>query len=157
MDTVTYPNDKVKAFIQENLIAVRLLYDVQPLTGQFKVAWTPTFIMLDQDGQEHYRAVGYEAPEEFIPFLLLGMAKIKFDKKDFPEAIALLERVTGEYPRSDSAAESVYLLGVSHYKTTHQIQYMKQTYETLKAKYPNSEWVKRAQPYSLLPNPEVKR
>ncbi len=152
MDAVTYPNDKVKAFIQENLIAVKLPFDAQPLAGQFKVTWTPTFVILDQDGQEHYRAVGFEPPEEYIPFLMMGMAKINFDQGDYPKAIALLERITADYPQSDVAAESVYLLGVSRFKTTHQGQYLKQAYETLKAKYPNSEWVKRAQPYSLLPN-----
>jgi hypothetical protein len=152
MDAVTYPNDKIKTFIQENLIAVKLPYDGQPLAGQFKVTWTPTFIILDQDGQEHHRGVGFEPPEEFIPFLLLGMAKINFDKEDYPKAIALLEQITGTYPQSAVAAESVYLLGVSRFKTTHQTQYLKQVYETLKAKYPNSEWVKRAEPYSLLPN-----
>jgi hypothetical protein len=152
MDAVTYPNDKVKAFIQENLIAVKLPYDAQPLAGQFKVTWTPTFVILDQDGQEHHRAVGFEPPEEYIPFLIMGMAKINFDKEDYPKAIALLEQIMGTYPQSAVAAESVYLQGVSRFKTTHQKQYLKQAYETLKAKYPNSEWVKRAEPYSLLPN-----
>ncbi len=151
MDAVTYPNDKVKAFIQENFVAAKLPYNAQPVAGQFKVTWTPVFIILDQDGQEHYRAVGFEPPEEYIPFLLLGMAKIQFDKGDFPKAIALLERVTKEYPESASAPESVYLLGVSRFKTDHQTKHLKDAYETLKAKYPNSEWVKRAQPYSLFP------
>jgi hypothetical protein len=152
MDAVTYPNDKVKAFMQKNLIAVKLSAGTQPLTGQFKITWTPTFIILDQDGREHYRAVGYESPEEFIPFLLMGMARINFDKGNYPRAIALLEQITAEYPHSTVAAESVYLLGVSRYKTNHKVQDLKQIYETLKAKYPDSEWVKRAQPYSLLPN-----
>jgi hypothetical protein len=152
MDAVTYPNDKVKAFIEKNLIIVKLLAGAQPLTGQFKVTWTPTFIILDQDGQEHYRAVGYESPKEFIAFLLMGMAKINFDKGNYPRAIALLKQITAEYPHSTVAPESVYLLGVSRYKTNHKIQDLKQIYETLKAKYPNSEWLKRAQPYSLLPN-----
>jgi hypothetical protein len=153
MDAVTYPNDKVKAFIHENLVAVKVPFDAQPLAGQFKVTWTPMFVILDQEGQEHHRAVGFEPPEEFIPFLLMGMAKINFDKGDYPKAIALLERITAEYPQSDTAPEGVYLLGVSRYKSTHQAQHLKQAYETLKAKYPNSEWVKKAQPYSLLPNP----
>jgi hypothetical protein len=151
MDAVTYPNDKVKAFIQKNLIIVKLLAGAQPLTGQFKVTWTPTFVILDQDGQEHYRAVGYESPEEFIPFLLMGIAKINFDKGNYPKAIVLLEQITAEYPHSTVAPESVYLLGVSRFKTTHKAQDLRQIYETLKAKYPNSDWLKRAQPYSLLP------
>jgi hypothetical protein len=152
MDAVTYPNDKVKAFIQKNLIAVKLLAGAQPLTGQFKVTWTPTFIILDRNGQEHYRAVGYESPEEFIPFLLMGIARINFDKGNYPRVIVLLEQILAEYPHSTVAPESVYLLGVSRFKTTHKAQDLRQIYETLKIKYPYSEWVKRAQPYSLLPN-----
>jgi hypothetical protein len=152
MDAVTYPNDRVKAFMQKNLVAVKLLAGAQPLTDQFKVTWTPTFIILDQEGHEHYRAVGYESPEEFIPFLLMGIARINFDQGDYPKAIALLQKITAEYPHSTVAPESVYLLGVSRFKTTHKAKDLKQIYETLKAKYPHSEWLKRAQPYSLLPN-----
>ncbi len=151
MDAVTYPNDQVKAFIQEHLIAVRVPYDTQPLAGQFRVTWTPTFVILDTGGQEHSRAVGFQPPEEFIPFLMMGMAKVSFDAADYPKAIAMLEQIGAKYPQSDAAPESVYLLGVSRFKTTHKRNDLKQAYETLKAKYPQSEWVKRAQPYSLLP------
>jgi tetratricopeptide (TPR) repeat protein len=150
MDAVTYPEHEIINFVSENMIPLQVLFDDQPLSTNFNVKWTPTLVTLDTDGKEHHRTVGFLSPEELIPSLLLGMAKSYFETDRFDEALTNLERLLERYPKSDSAAETVYLRGVSRYKSTHDPKPLKEAYEQLAADYPSSEWTKRAYPYRLL-------
>jgi hypothetical protein len=150
MGAVTYPNAQVVDYINQNFIPVQVRYDAQPLAGDFNITWTPTMIVLDETGKEHHRNVGFQAPEEFIPFLMLGQAKTNFDLGDFDSAIAMLEKVIKDYPQSAAAPEAAFHLGVSRYKANHNAVHLKEAFAYLKANYPGSEWLKRAQPYSLL-------
>jgi len=150
MDAVTYPDENVIRFINADLVAIRVRSDSKPLADDFNIRWTPTLIVLDSTGKEHSRTVGFLQPGELIPSLLLGIAKVRFDADQLPEAIESLERLVLEYPKSGSAAEAVFLRGVAGYKATHVAAMLKGAYERLKAEYPDSEWAKRAEPYGLL-------
>jgi len=150
MDAVTYPVDKVISFINENMIPLRVPFDTQPLSTDFNIKWTPSLITLDPDGKEHHRTVGFLAPQELIPSLLLGIGKSYFETDRFDEALASLDKLLGEYPKSDSTPEAVYLRGVCRYKSTHDPKPLKAAYEQLEAEHPASEWTKRAYPYRLL-------
>lgn len=150
MDAVTYPNVKVYDFISAKVVPLRVQADSKPLSDEFQIKWTPTLVSLDFHGQEHHRTVGFLPPEELIPSLLLGMGKTDSDTGAFKEAIRHMESLLEGYARSAAAPEAVYLLGVCRYKDTHDAKPLKEAYERLKADYPGSEWVHRAQPYSLL-------
>jgi hypothetical protein len=150
MDAVTYPDARVTDFIEKKLIPLQVPYNHQPLSIDFNVKWTPTLVTLDAEGKEHHRTVGFLAPEELIPSLILGMAKIHFDREQFDPALANLEALLTGYPKSDAAPESIYLRGVTRYKSTHEAKPLKDAYELLQAQYPGSEWTKRASPYRLL-------
>jgi len=150
MDAVTYPEPGVRDFVNSNLVPLRLPFDHKPLAEQFQVKWTPTLVTLDADRKEHHRTVGFLSPEELIPSLLLGRAKMDFDLDNFDGAIKTLEKIVGVHSKSDSAPEAIYLLGVSRYKSTHEAKPLKDAYEKLQAEYPDSEWTRRAYPYRLL-------
>ncbi len=150
MDAVTYPDEKVASFISENVIPLRVQFDAQPLASDFNIKWTPTLITLDADGREHHRTVGFLAPDELIPSLLLGIGKSCFENEQFDEALANFEKILTDYPKSDSAPEALYLRGVSRYKNTNDPKPLKEAYERLRDEYPSSEWTKRAYPYRLL-------
>ena len=85
MDAVTYPDKKVSDFIKKNLIALRIPADTKPYCADFNITWTPTLIVLDKDGKEHHRSVGFLSPEELIPALLLGMIKTRFEQQSTPK------------------------------------------------------------------------
>jgi TolA-binding protein len=150
MDAVTYPDAGVISFINKNMVPLRVQYDAQPLATDFNVKWTPTIVTLDSEGAEHHRTVGFLAPAELIPSLLLGIAKVHFDTDRFDDALVNLEKLLSDYPKSDSAPEAIYLRGVCLYKSTHDPKPLKEAYETLLRDYPASEWTKRAYPYRLL-------
>jgi hypothetical protein len=151
MGAVTFPRQEVIDFIAGNLVALRLPHDHKPLSEQFQVKWTPTLVTLDQEGKEHHRTVGFLPPEELIPTLLLGTAKIHFDHEQFEEALKRLEAILKDYPKSGAAPEAIFLKGVCRYKHTHDPKPLKEAYEKLQKEYPESEWTKRALPYRLIP------
>ncbi len=150
MDAVTYPNNGVAEFILKHMIPLRVPFDDKPLAIDFNIKWTPTLITLDSGGKEHQRTVGFLPPEELIPSLMLGMAKINFNREKFNDALSILDKLVADSPKSDSAPEAIYLRGVCRYKSTHDPKPLKGAYEQLQANYPSSEWTKRAYPYRLL-------
>jgi hypothetical protein len=151
MGAVTYPNAKVAEFINGRMIPIQVLFDSQPYASDFNITWTPTMITLDEKGKEHHRVVGFLPPEQFIPAMLLGISKVNFDLERFENALANLEKIITEFPKSKAAPEAIFLRGVAGYKSTHDPKPLKAAYEKLQAEYPNSEWTDRALPYRLLP------
>ncbi|MBI2265551.1 MAG: hypothetical protein HYU64_10320 [Armatimonadetes bacterium] len=150
MGAVSYPDPLVIQFFGENLIPLRVPADAKPISVDFNVHWTPTLIILDQEGVEHHRVLGFFAPEQLIPHLLLGTAKVDFNTEHFPQALEKLERLLMEHYGSDAVPEAIYLKGVCRYKSTHDARPLKEAYERLKAEHPSSEWTRRADPYRLL-------
>lgn len=150
MDAVTYPDGKVADFIGERMVPLRVPFDAQPLSSQFRITWTPTLIVLDMYGAEHHRTVGFLPPEELIPSLALAIAKADFAAEAFNDAILNLDYLLGRFPKSGAAPEAVYLRGVCRYKSTKDAAPLKEAYSQLAREYPDSEWAKRAHPYSLL-------
>ncbi len=150
MDAVTYPEDKVVAFFEAEMIPLRVAFDQKPLSQVFNVKWTPTLVILDQEGKEHHRTVGFLSADELLASLLLGIAKTHFDADRFEEALKYLGRVLEDFPQTASAPEAIFLRGVSQYKSTNDPKPLKAAYEELEAKFPGNEWTKRAYPYRLI-------
>jgi len=150
MGAVTFPDAKVIAFINQSVIPLRLPYDHKPLAEQFQIKWTPALVTLDSEGKEHHRTVGFLSPEELIPSLLLGRAKIDFDHEDFAKAMLTLEDLLRDYPKSAAAPEAIFLRGVCGYKNANNPKALREAYERLAKDYPDSEWTKRAYPYRLI-------
>jgi len=150
MGAVTFPDPKVVAFVNQSVVPIRLAHDHKPLAEQFQVKWTPALVTLDAEGKEHHRTVGFLAPEELIPSLLLGNAKIDFDHEDFVKALVTLEDLLKNYPKSAAAPEAIFLKGVCGYKSAHNPKSLKEAYERLAKDYSDSEWTKRAYPYRLI-------
>jgi len=150
MDAVTYPNEKTITFIRENMVPLRLRFDDRPWTEFYNVKWTPAILTIDVSKKEHHRSIGFLPPAEFLPALLLGIAKHAFDHDNQAGALRKLEKLLAEYGGSVWAPEAVYYRGVSLYKSGHGPKALKEAYEKLQRDYPASEWAIRAYPYRLL-------
>jgi hypothetical protein len=151
MDAATYPNPKVIEFIEANVIPVQLKHDAQPMARDYNVKWTPNLLIVDGDGKEHHRIIGFLPPVELICSLLLGIGKAHFNRNELEAAIAAFDRVLAEYPYASAAPEAVFFRGVALYKSTHVSQHLKDAYQKLQTHYHGSEWAWRAYPYWLLP------
>ena len=108
-------------------------------------------MILDQDGEEHHRFVGYLPPEDFIAQIILGKGKTEFDLDHFEQAIQRFQEILVQWSKADAAPEAQYYLGVAKYKASHDPKELKLGLEVLQRDYPNSEWTKKAQVYSLIP------
>ena len=121
------------------------------MVKRYSVKWTPTIIILDSDGNEHHRFIGFLPPEDFTAQLILGKGKAEFDLDHFEQAIQCFQEILGRYPKADAAPEAQYYLGVAKYKASHDPKQLKLGLEALRKDYPNSEWTKKAQVYALIP------
>ncbi|MBJ6724724.1 thioredoxin family protein [Geomesophilobacter sediminis] len=150
MEEVTFPDLSVANFMIDKLVALKVPVASTALAGDFRVMWTPTLIMLDYYGREHFRSVGFVPPEDMVPLMLLGQAKVAFDAGQFNESVIQLNTLLNGNSQSIFAPEAVFLRGVSRFKESHQVQALKDAQIQLAREYPGTEWQKKAEPYRLL-------
>ncbi|HZV81425.1 MAG TPA: hypothetical protein VFF53_04575 [Geobacteraceae bacterium] len=150
MDAVAYIDPAVTSFINEMVVPVRVPAGDPELGPRYKVKWTPTLLLVDGEGNELHRTLGFYPPAELIPSLLLGMGKVFFNKPDRPAACAIFARVFNEFPHSPQAGEAIYLHGVANYIETHDVSNLIGIYDRLAADYHGDPWLTRADPYRLL-------
>ena len=150
MDAVTYPDNKVIDFINENFIPLRIAGNAEPYAADFMVKWTPRIILLNSVGLIHQSNLGFLPPKEFIPSLELGLAKADFDLDNLDGCKKHLDRILEADPKSSSAPEAVFLRGVTAFKLSDQADSLKEAYHLLQDNYPKSEWAQKALPYRLL-------
>jgi len=115
MDTVTYPDPRVAAFIAGHFIPARL-----------RVKESPELM-----------------PEDFLAYLSLGVGKCRLNRKHFEQAGERFDEVARRHPGTDAGAEALYWLGVAQYKQTHDPAQLRPSWQRLAQEYPNSECTKR--------------
>ena len=150
MDAVTYPQNNVIEFINQNVVPLRVAFDSEPLANDFNVRWTPVLAILDEQGSGHHQTLGFFGPEELIPSMMLGIAKVHFNHERLENALPTLHALQADCPKSAAVPEAIFLEGVSRFKQGHEAKTLKDAYEQLQADFPASEWTQRAYPYRLL-------
>ena len=115
---------------------------------RFDSAWTPSVIILDENGKERHRIEGYLPKDEFAAQLLMGLARVAFMAKKWAEAEMLYNQVTQGYPNSTAAPEAIYWAGVSKYRKTNDHHALGEVPKLLQQKYPDSVWAKKAIPWA---------
>jgi tetratricopeptide (TPR) repeat protein len=150
MGTVTYPNEKVVKFVDHNFVPVQIEVSNTALKEQFKVNWTPAIFVLDAEGNEVHKVVGFLPPEEFIPTFMVAKGKWYFNAGQQSEAQGMFAEAIQNYPDSAAAAEAVFFMGISRFKASNDHKPLREAYDILTAKFPDSEWAKRAAPYRLI-------
>ena len=151
MGAVTYPVDQVVEFVAANFVPVQIQVSNTTLMQQFKVTWTPTFIVLDADGSERYRVVGFLAPEDFIATFMVAKARWHFEAGRYGDALAAFGEALKAYPNGPAAAEAIFYQVVAGYKHSHDPKPLREAYDLLASQYAQSEWARRAEPYRLIP------
>jgi len=151
MDAVSYPEDAAGELIAARFVPLRLDPDSQ-LAEDFTVRWTPSLFILDDQGKEHHRSVGFLEAGELAAFLHLGEGNLHFNHKRWKQAAACYEELLEKYPRSSLAPEAVFQLGVARFREGHDIKNLKDLYARLDKEYPGCLCHKKAWPYSLLPD-----
>ncbi|RJP19852.1 MAG: hypothetical protein C4520_12245 [Candidatus Abyssobacteria bacterium SURF_5] len=155
MDTVTYPTDEVIQEINDLFVPLKSQCNfVKPteLMKKYRVRWTPTLFVLEQDGNPRFHTVGYMPPAELVGQLELIRAMENFDIGQLELAMAELRSVADRYPASAAAPQAIFYEGVARYKQTHEPKHLKRVYVELQKRYPGSLWAKKATPCEEAPD-----
>jgi hypothetical protein len=153
MNAGPYSDEKVQKFIEEEFIPLKsqCFWDKRTeLMKKFDIKWTPTLLIHDSEGKEHYRFVGYIPIDDFLAHLKFGKGKVFFNHYRYDQAIAQFKTVIEQHPNAGVTPEAIFYLGVAEYLKTHDPKALRRAYDTLTSKYPQSEWTRRAQPYSQI-------
>ena len=118
---------------------------------QFDIAWTPTLLVHDPQGREHHRVVGFLPNDDFLAQLKLGRGKTFFNRFRFAEAIQEFSAAIEQHPNAGATPETIFFLGVAKYWKAHDPKGLRWAYDTLAARFPQSEWARRAEPYKQIP------
>lgn len=150
MDAVTYPTKEVVKFIENYLIPLRINVNDNPVHDKYQYFWTPTIAVLDLNGDEVQRTIGFFDSDEFIASMHLGIAKVHLDAGDHDTADVHLKSLLEKFTESKMIPEAIYFRGVNLYKLKDNPSHLKEAYGTLLEKYPDNTWTKRAYPYRLI-------
>ncbi len=144
-----WPNDRVSRFVTDNFLAARVHPRQNPdafklYSERHQAPWTPTILLLDSDGVEHYRIEGFLPTDDFLAQLMLGRARIAFDAQQWAEAERRFREIVELLPNTDAAPEALYWAGVAPYKGTGNAASLKATAEAFSKRYHDSPWAKKA-------------
>ena len=153
MNAGPYSDEKVQKFIEEEFIPLKsqCFFDKRTdLMKEFDIKWTPTLLIHDSNGKEHYRFVGFVPVDDFLAHLKFGKGMIFFNHYRYAEAIDQFNAVIEQHPDTGVAPQAIYYRGVAGYLKTHDGKELRRVYDTLTLKYPQSEWTRRSQPYAQI-------
>lgn len=114
---------------------------------RFDSIWTPTVLVMDENGKERWRLEGYLSKDEFRAFLEMGLARVATMKKNWAEAERIYAGVIERYPDSKFAPEAVYYRGVARYKATNDHNSLGEVAEEFTGKYQDSIWAEKSIPW----------
>lgn len=118
--------------------------DFQRMGERFGAEWTPTILMIDEDGMERHRIEGFLPAEDFLSHLAFGLGRIAFSRGSFEEAETRFRKVVADHPDSDAAAEALYWAGVARYKATDDGAALVETARAFAESYQDTPWAKKA-------------
>lgn len=144
-----YPDERVVRLVTFEFVPIRIhVRDADNvyarLSQQLNVQWTPTVLILDEDGVERHRIEGFLPVDDFLAQLKLGLARIAFQRGAFDEAERRFRQVVEEHPQSEAAPEALYWAGVSRYKGKGDASALAETASAFTTRYTDSAWAKKA-------------
>jgi TolA-binding protein len=145
MDTVTYPEYQVQQFLRDHFTPVRLDVNLAvDVVRRYNQNWTPTLLVLNEDGVEEHRGIGYLPPDEFRAELYLGLAKAHLDRGALENAIVHFRETVSHFPEMWTAPEAQYWLGVTRYRAEGKPDGLKAEWNVLMERWPESRWARSA-------------
>ncbi|HVZ19046.1 MAG TPA: hypothetical protein VG897_18155 [Terriglobales bacterium] len=116
--------------------------------SRFDAAWTPSVIVLDPNGKERWRNEGYLPKDEFTAKLMLGLARVPFMHKKWPDAERWYNEVLKRFPQTAAAPEALYWTTVAQYKRTNDHNVLGELPARMQREYPESIWAKSVIPWA---------
>jgi TolA-binding protein len=135
----------VVEFVGHTFIPVRVhVKENRAAFERFNAQWTPTQIVLDENGVERHRLEGFLPKDDILAQLELGLARLDFEAGRFDRAMREFEQVVEKHPRATAAPQARYWAGVSRYKASNDPGALKETAQAIESRWPGSEWARKA-------------
>ena len=102
---------------------------------------------MDPGGDERWRLEGYLPKDEFRANLEMGLARVAFMRKNWPDAEIRYAAIADRFPDSKFAPEAVFWKGVCRYKATNDHNTLADVADTFREKYQDSIWALKSIPW----------
>jgi thiol-disulfide isomerase/thioredoxin len=155
MEAVTYASAWVREFLAESFVVVKFdtsarSAEAKKLSGAAPLLWTPTLLVLDHEGREVRRAVGYLPPQDFAGELELGLGLAALYHSRPGDALERFKRLARGHANAEIASEAAYWAGVAAYrKGGRDIDGLRVEWGVLSAKFAGSPWHARADVFEV--------
>ena len=137
-------DDAVTAAIERETVPVMVDIEThKELAEQFRVEWTPAFVICDCGGNQLERWEGYLPKEDFVPQLMLAKGLAAFHLQRFDETVRELEMLIEEHPASELIPQAEYYMGAASFKLTGETNRLSEACRELIMTHPESPWTKR--------------
>ena len=151
LDAVSWQDEKVIQVVTDWFTPLRINSQKhEDVFKKYGVTWTPTIVVLDAEGKEHYRFTGFLPPQELCARIILDGAKAELNLENHSRAIKCFDEILQKYPGTFAAPEATFYLAVAQYLSSHEPKFLKEGLEQLRKKFADSEWTTRAKPYELI-------
>ncbi len=146
MDTVTYPDPEVAAFIAAEFEAAQVhIGDPDQASRdsirRYRLLWAPGFVVLGSKGDELRRFLGFQRPRDFIADLRMGLGKGRLLQRRYDEAFREFRATADLDPPAPVSDEGVYWAGIAlHYRDKTDLEFLHQYWEELRRRFPESRW-----------------
>jgi thiol-disulfide isomerase/thioredoxin len=145
METITYSEYEVQEFVCDHFTPVRLdVHHAAEAVRRYNPIWTPTLLVLSEEGVEAHRVIGYLPPEAFRAELSLGLGKFYLDRGAMENSIVHLRETVMHFPETWAAPEAQYWLGVSRFRMEGQLHGLTAEWNVLLERWPESRWARSA-------------
>jgi hypothetical protein len=146
MDAVTYPDERVARFLNENTVPYKPeLAEHRQLAESYGVQWTPGLAWLDQDAQLRHQNVGYFAPEEFLAEQEMGLGQVAMGQHDWKAASKHFNEVQDSFPGSAAAPAALYWNGVASKLAADDAGPLMENWKKLLEEHGDSPWAMKVE------------
>lgn len=147
MDTVTYPDEKIRNIITQDFVAVRVNTvdpddQVKRLMRDLRMVWTPAMFWFDHHGIEVRRECGYLSPSAFAAVSGLAIGQTYLLHAQYTEAETQFLAVAQEYA-DDPGEEALFWAGVAALRRGSRERFVGH-WTSLYDRSPHSRWAERS-------------
>lgn len=139
-----FSDPDAESLISEKFVPLMFLtFTDKEATEAFNINWSPSLVVLDENGKEHYRSYGRQDGGNLRATLLNALGRADFNRKRYKSAIKYFDEVIDTLQDSSSIAEAYYWKGACYDKLGDMATTAK-IFTLIADKYPDTHWGRAA-------------
>ena len=145
MDAVTYPDEDVVRFLNEQTVCYKPRIDEnEALAARFGVQWTPGLVWLTPEGKPCHENVGFFDPDEFLAESTFALGAAAVQEGAWHRALEHFESIPQRWSGSFAAPAAMYWSGVAAKMSSGEVRPLLSRWRQLLSAHPKSAWAMKA-------------